>query len=64
MRTIFKKSLVTIVMSILMIPFFTIPVYAGEDVSEASSEILEKQEFVLDIESILDVDTLDISTAK
>lgn len=64
MRTIFKKSLVTITMSILMIPFFTIPVYAGEDVSESGSEILEKQEFVLDIESILDVDTLDISTAK
>lgn len=58
MRTIFKKSLVTIAMSIFMIPFFTVPVYAGEDVSESGSEILEKQEFTLN------VDMVENSTAK
>lgn len=65
MKRVIKKAIVTITMSILMIPFFTIPVYAGENISESNSELVEIKEFHLDMEVTSDVDKVsEIITAN
>lgn len=54
MKRVIKKAIVTTTMSILMIPFFTVPVYAGEDAHESNSESIEIQEFS-DVDNVLEI---------